>query len=188
MTRDIIINAIMASFSTTNIPAAHDVVIGSSGEAITTKSIFIGKAWTNLNPDELIVENSALGYLSDAAFRYYLPAYMMLLLDDIQRADMVASSVVHQLTLPLEVDQLRLMNFLAQSTYTQQDLGQFLLDELRNSTANVAFFIRRTALFTPQQGHCINMFLIGLSEFYPDYYDQGEPLMASQRYWFKYKL
>ncbi len=186
MTKDVLIQDIFAAFPTNNPPKPTDIVVGSSGEAITTKRIFIDRLWTDVSRADIIYHNSALGFLSDSAFRYYLPAYMLLLLEDIYRADIVASSVVNQLTLPLEVDQLRLMNFLALSGNPYQSLDDFLLEELRNSTENVAFFIRRAAGFTPQQGRCINAFLISLNELYPDYYDEHEPLIASKRYWFKY--
>ena len=183
-----IIENIDSVFGTVAVPDASDIVAGSSGEAITVKSIFINKKWPDVNANDIIYHNSALGFLSDTAFCYYLPAYMHLLLDDIVEADIVASAVVRQLTLPLEVDKLRLTAFLARSQNTNKALDDFLLGELANSTENVASFIRRMSKMTQEQGRCINNFLLTLSQLYPDYYDENEPIIASQRYWFKYSL
>lgn len=182
------IENIDAVFGTANVPDANDIVSGSSGEAITVKSIFLNKKWPDVSVSDIIYHNSALGFLSDTAFCYYLPAYMHLLLDDIIEADSVASAVVRQLTLPLEVDQLRLTAFLARSQNTNKALDDFLLGELANSTENVASFIRRMSKMTREQGRCINDFLLTLSQLYPDYYDENEPIIASRRYWFSYAI
>ena len=187
MTKIEIVKNIKTVFGTNNRPNAVNIVVGSSGEAITTKSIFIGKDWSNVNKADIVYHNSALGFLTDSAFRYYLPAYMLLLLEDIAEADILGSAVVRQLTLPLEVDNLRLMNFLSKSQNTNKGLEDFLIEELRNSTINVGIFIRRMDKFNNEQGKCINTFLLYLNQSYPNYYDENEPLIASQRYWFKYE-
>jgi hypothetical protein len=186
MNKEEIIKEIRSVFRIQPKPVSGNLVLGSSGEAVETKQIFINKDWTEINQSDIVQHNSALGFLSHEAFQYYLPAYMMLLLNDIIEADIVASNVVNQLTLPLEVDKLRLMNFLANSRNNYQELEDFLLEELRNSTDNVAYFIERMDGFTIEQGKCINNFLIGLDNIYPDYFDEGESIIASKRYWFKY--
>jgi hypothetical protein len=167
-------------------PNPDNVVVGSSGEAVSVKSLLAGTAWMALKNEDLLRENSALGFLTDEAFRYYLPAYMMLLLTDLKNADILASSVIRQLTLPLEVDTLRLMNYLAESGNTNKGLNRFLEEELRNSSSNAGAFIRRMNGYTPEQGKVINQFLLLLNKEHADYYDEQEPAIASERYWFKY--
>jgi hypothetical protein len=187
MTKDELIKTIVTSFSTSKRPGAEKLVSGTSGEAITTKNIFIDKRWNEINTADIIRHNSALGFLTDEAFRYYLPAYMLLLLNKMEEADTLATNVVYHLTLPLEVDQHILLHFLSQSNNTNEGLEKFLLNELKNSTKNAGAFIRRMNGFTHHQGECINSFLLFLNKSFSEYYD-GQPQMASDRYWFKYAL
>lgn len=186
MNKQELIQRIRAAFSTANVPDPAQVVNGCSGEAIGVKALLIGKVWTNLLPLELIRDNAALGYLTDEAFRYYLPAYMMLLLDDLVAADLLASSLIRHLTLPTEADTLRLMNALAHRGLMNESLDVFLREEIRASSVRVGAFIRKMSGFTADQGKTINQFLTFLDQYHGDYFDEGEAAIASERYWFQY--
>lgn len=188
MTKEPLISAIRQIFSVADMPSPSAIVQGSSGEEIIAKSLFIHKPWPAIDSQELIYYNNALGYLTDQAFRYYLPAYMTLMLEDIYKADRTGESVINQLTLPLEVDDLRLLNFVRNHPTDSVRMEEFLVDELVHSVDKVADFIRKMDGFTHAQGQCINAFLISLPELYPDYYDVNTPLNASRRYWFKFML
>lgn len=188
MKREEIVRQIKFVFTTKNIPKPDSTINSNSGEAISIKRIFTNKEWIEVNQEDIIYHNSALGFLTHTAFQYYLPAYMMMMLNDIYKADIVASKVVNQLTLPLEVDNLRLMNFLARIQNENKGLENFLLDEIKHSTDNVAYFIERMNGFTFDQGLCINNFLNYLNNCHSDYFDEEEAAIASKRYWFKYTL
>ncbi len=186
MTKDLLIKMIFSAFSISNMPNANNIVSSNSGEAIEIKDIFISKKWDQvLNPD-IIFHNSALGFLTDDAFRYYLPTYMLLLINNLYESDIVASSVVNQLTLPLEADQKCLIDYISKNSNIHEGKDEFILTELKNSTKIADSFIKRMNGFTQQQGKCILNFLQYLSEVYPEYYDESEPKIAIDRYWFKY--
>ena len=186
MTKQDMIKKIYAEFSTSGMPDSNDLVKGPSTEAMTIKNIFINRIWTELNKEDMILYNSALGFLTKTAFRYYLPAYMIILLNDPYEADIVSNIVVNRLKISLEVDHLRLMHFFSKHQALGADTERFLLEEVKNSTRDCAFFMEHMDGFTRGQGRCINEFLLTLSELYPDYYDEKEPVVASERYWFKY--
>lgn len=187
MDRSSLIQRVHNAFPTANPPAGNRIVKGVSGEATDIKAMLSGKRWNELNGDVLVRENSALGFLTDEAFRYYIPAYLLLLLHDLRAADILASSVIRHLTLPVEVDTLLLTNFLAQSGNTSNDLSKFLQEELRNSSSRAGAFIIRMQGFTQQQGETINEFLKFLGEQHADYYDEAEPIIARTRYWVQYE-
>lgn len=186
MTKDLLIKMIFSAFSISNIPNSNNIVDSISGEAIEIKDIFISKQWDQVLTPDIIFHNSALGFLTDDAFRYYLPTYMLLLINNLYESDIVASSVVSQLTLPFEADQKCLMDYISKNNNIHERKDEFILTELRNSTKIADSFIKKMNEFTPQQGKCILNFLQYLSDEYPEYYDESEPKIAIDRYWFKY--
>lgn len=188
MTKQIIIDRIKAVFPVTGVPKPEHIVQGSSGEDIEIKAMLAGKQWTALKNEELAYENSALSSLTDEAFCYYLPAYMMLLLTDLDTADVLGTRLILHLRLPLEVDTLSLMHYLRESRDTNEHIDQFLVEQLKNSSVRAGAFIRRMKGFTPEQGKVINQFLHFLAREHPDYYDENETLIASERYWFQFGL
>jgi hypothetical protein len=186
MDKSSVIIKINDAFPIANPPANNHIVKGMSGEAMEIRAMLSGKRWNELKIEVLVRQNSALGFLTDEAFCYYIPAYLLLLLQDLRAADILASSVIRHLTLPVEVDAIFLANFLAQSGNLTNDLSKFLQEELRNSSSRVGGFIQRMKRFTQPQGEAINEFLKFLAEQHADYYDEGEPSIARTRYWVQY--
>lgn len=186
MDKNQIIAAIRSAFPAGSPPGPDQIVASSYGECVEIKQAFLGKVWSEVPKVDLAYHHSAVAYFTETAFHYYLPAFLILLLEDIDTADVLATSVVRHLTLPTEVDTARLMHFTRLSGNTNQGIGQFLLDELKASTRNVHLFIARMSRFSKEQGSCIHSCLQVLNESYPDVYDEGEPLVAVQRYWFQF--
>jgi hypothetical protein len=186
MKKSDLVHRIHEVFSTQTPPAATQIVDSGCDEAAGIRLMLSGKLWTELAHNELCGENSALGFLTDQAFRYYLPAYMILLLHDLRAADLLSSSVIRHLTLPVEGDTLLLMNSLGQSRYANKNLETLLQDTLRESTTRAGKFILRMKGFTQPQGETINEFLRFLTEHHSDYYDEREPEIARLRYWLQF--
>ncbi len=66
--------------------------------------IFEGKKWQEIDTDKLVYENGALALLSDEAFNFYLPAYMILIVQDPEKADILWDYTISSLKLPEEQD------------------------------------------------------------------------------------
>lgn len=91
---------------------------------------FEGKHWRELSPAFIREHRDALPLLSPAAFRFFLPAYLLACLDGAQDLDTAPLSVASSLTPP----------------------------EPQDAAANDAFF-RRTQSFTPVEASAICAYL-----------------------------
>lgn len=56
--------------------------------------------WQDVSRELLLQERDALPLFEPQGFRFYLPAYMLFVLEDYEGADMIPESIVHSLTLP----------------------------------------------------------------------------------------
>lgn len=60
---------------------------------------FFGKKWTSLDDVEFLrLHCDALFFFTDGAFRYYLPAFMLAVLDHPRTSDRIGSTVISTLT------------------------------------------------------------------------------------------
>ena len=181
-----LISQIRSFFDVNPVPSPNDLVVGNSGECLEIKMAFLNKKWPDVPKADVTYHNSALSFLIPSAFRYYLPAFMILMLEDIEEADFAATSLVQRLTLPIEIDSIRLMHFVAQSGGTNTGIGEFLLEELKESTRNVHLFIDNMHRFSKGQAACIHSFLRVIYQNHSEYYANAEPIVAIERYWFQY--
>jgi hypothetical protein len=69
-----------------------DGALGDSptGDAWYVMRAFVGKRWQDLTTEELRTGHDALGMMTPEGFRYYLPAYLVLTLQDPKEADVEA--------------------------------------------------------------------------------------------------
>lgn len=186
MEKQEIINLIRKNFKEEGSPLKEEIVNDISGEGLEITNAFFKRKWTEIEKNTLKFHNSALAYFSNKAFTYYLPAYMILLVEDIKYADVIGDYVVRHLTLPIEIDSIRLIRSINQSGYMTEDIDEFLRTELKESTKRVNQFIKKVSGFSSDQGACINRFLQYLYSNYPNYYPDKEPLIAVERYWFQF--
>lgn len=170
-----------------SIALKHEITNGTSGESIEIKNAFFNKKWIELDSKLLKYHNSALSFFTEEAFRYFIPAYMIFLIDDIKSADLLSDNVILHLTLPLEVDNLRLINSINQSGYMTEDIDSYLREEIKSSSKRVNSFIRLMKGFTSSQSNCIRLFLEYIFKQFPEYYPNQEPLIAIERFWFQFE-
>lgn len=63
-----------------------------------TSDYFTGKSWRGHGVEKLRWYESSLAFFTPAAFRYYLPAFMLAELEDPQVADVIAEGILFHLT------------------------------------------------------------------------------------------
>ncbi len=107
MTKEKLIKEIKESFSSSKYPGDDNITLPSpykkqypDYEGNQIEKFFKGKKWDEISRDILASENSAPGFFTKEAWRYYLPAYMILIIEDIKKADILAEIVVNYLTIP----------------------------------------------------------------------------------------
>ena len=75
---------------------------GSHLECMQVADFFRGKSWKDITLQCLRTYrgdgSACLSFMSPEAFRYYLPAYMLIALDNYGEADLIADSAVNALT------------------------------------------------------------------------------------------
>ena len=179
-----LISQIRSFFDVKSSSEPNDLVVGNSGECLEIKMAFLNKKWPDVPKADLTYHNSALSFLIPSAFRYYLPAFMILMLEDIEEADVAATSLVQRLTLPIKINSIRLMHFVAQSGGTNTGIGEFLLEELTKPPQRTLVHRQYAPIFE-RTGSVYSLFFAGdLSKPF-EYYANAEPIVAIERYWFQ---
>src|SRR3989344_3320707 len=107
-----LIEEIQQAFSSGQYPSDAAIVLDSpyakiypDYEGNTIAKVFKGKKWQEIDPDALARQNAAPGFLTQEAFHYYIPAYMMLMIQDIDKADILVEIIINKLT-PLSENEL----------------------------------------------------------------------------------
>ena len=79
----IVLKKLMSSFQLLTYPGDLNLVYDNTGyhlECVDIQQAFVGKHWSELSQETLIKENSALSFLTPVAFRFYLPAYLSIVI------------------------------------------------------------------------------------------------------------
>lgn len=188
----IVLEKLTSSFQTLPYPGDLNLVYDNTGnhlECVEIQQAFAGKHWSELSQETLVRENSALSFLTPEAFRFYLPAYLSIVVREFEKTDILPEVTVQYLTLPVEADDLNKLSYIQQeSNETKLELSQFLIDELSRSNQRVHQFMERMSGLNQQQGQAIRYYLEYLKAEKNDYFFSNEPEMAIERYWFIFPL
>lgn len=95
MTRDEVVEAIHEAFSNTEIPRAGELIndeyVNEDAKkerwAGEIRSAFTGKRWQDLSDESLYIHQISRWYLSDSAWAYYLPGYLITTLRGLPEED-----------------------------------------------------------------------------------------------------
>jgi hypothetical protein len=96
---------IKTAFATVEYPGDEHLVYDTSGyhlECNQISAIFRGRHWLQLASEMLRKESSALYFMTPAAYRYYLPAYIIECIMNYEQADVIPETVVHSLIAPCD--------------------------------------------------------------------------------------
>ncbi|GAA4041175.1 hypothetical protein GCM10022409_28980 [Hymenobacter glaciei] len=188
-----IVDNLVRSFDHEPHPGEANIVYDNSGyhlEAQAIRQAFTPFTWQAMPPELLHEEQSCLGFLSRAGFKYYLPAFMRLALTDYHRADMIPDNLVFSLTLPIEADIIASAIDIKRDQMDEKmpgvDWNDILQSQLQSLNQSVHEFIARAALFNSDQGRVIYQFLAHLRDEHSDDFLNQEPAVAIQRYWFQF--
>jgi hypothetical protein len=174
-------------------PGEAHIVHNNSGydlEAVGIREAFKAHTWQTLPAEVLLHEQSALGFLSPAGFKYYLPAYLRLAVQQYEAADMIPDNLVLALTLPTEADivlsALDIRRYGMDEDMPGVDWNDILQNRLRNLNRDTHDFIDRHRQFSRAQGQAIYQFLVFLRDEHGTDFLRKEPEIAIERYWFQF--
>jgi hypothetical protein len=199
----LVLQKINSAFQAISYPGDLHIVYDNSGyhlECMEIREAFAGKHWSDLKLETLVYQNSALSFMTPEAFRFYLPAYLSIVINKFDKTDILPDNIVLTLTLPVQSDSLHKLNIIQQhsrnylhgtnpiSNELQEIINQILIDEMSNSNQRVHRFFERVSGFNQQQCQAIRYFLEYLSSEKQDDFIHNEPQVAIDRYWFIFPL
>jgi hypothetical protein len=89
---------VATAFDVGSYPGDDHLVRGVDRESLEVAAAFRGKEWQHLGTSFVRENKEALPLLSEDAFRYYIPAYLVACLDDRSGIDVAWDSVIFLLT------------------------------------------------------------------------------------------
>jgi len=186
-----VLREVIDSFSDVAYPGDDRIVEGFSGEDLERQRIaeqFRGHRWAGM-PLEVLIENTgALAFFTPEAFRYYLPAYILVALSLYEDANTIPSDLVSALTLPTEHDTALVREVLARvpgSAVEALEEADALAQFYRSGAAERRFADRVTGL-SPAQATSIRKALEYLRDAYGQDFPILGPQVALERYWSRF--
>lgn len=188
----IVLEKIRVGFQSLPYPGDQNIVYDNTGnhlECVKIQKELEGKHWSEVSPETLVRENSALCFMTPSAFRFYLPAYLSQVVQDFQNSDVLPENIMQFLTLPTEIDTLNKLNFFQQHLNGGAlTVHQVLMKQLEESNQRVHEFIERMLGLNYQQSQAIRYYLEYLKTEKEDCFLFNEPQIAIYRYWFMFNL
>lgn len=156
-------------------------------EAMEVKHAFANMHWKQLTSEILMQNKAALNYFSDEAFIGFLPAYMLFILHEFERADVLVDILIEKLSLPSAADVAgEYLSYLKEKEKLV-DLQQYYASQFKRTDDKIHNFIKQTALLSPQQCVSIFLFLDYLQQNFSGFFNNDEVSVAIYRYWFKFQ-
>jgi hypothetical protein len=178
--------AIENAFASLDAPPRESIGYDSTGydlESNAVRDFFWGKTWSQvtligLRRDYPGDASACLGFMTNEAFRYYLPAYLVMCIKEgLEDLDSCLSSTIDCLTLPTSEDRGQVREFLR--TAPLFCYSEIRLPHLKGETQR---FLQKMSGFSTCQERAIAMFLRFMREMYPA--DLGRKIDAAmERYW-----
>jgi len=150
-------------------PGDEQIVACNCWECAEIKSALKGRHWRDLSFESLDHLREALTFLSPEGFRFYLPAFMIILIMDYYRADITSIVVIGRLTLPCTSD-------------SERTNEQRFAEYYRSGEAEHWFF-ERVSGFNEAQSKVIRQFLEYMRDAHSTEPDSEDAETAIERYW-----
>jgi hypothetical protein len=71
-------------------------------DSMSVSSAFLGKSWRDLTPDLIQSRPEAIAFFSPEGFRYFLPGYLLLAIQDINSLDVALVALLNALAGPTD--------------------------------------------------------------------------------------
>ncbi len=172
---------IFEAFADVPYPGDDNIVLDnrpSSLEAHEIRGLLLGQLPSEMTFDVLQkCGASALSFMTDSAYRFFLPCFMAFSILDYRTADVVPEQLIYVLTLPVVG---------AQRIFIPPTLPKEYLPEgwdPVDGEDEVRYFLARHEPLPASCKRAVRLFLEHIDEQYGDEYLDQEPRVALTRYW-----
>ena len=196
MKKETLIDEIKKAFENEEYPGDNNLVYNNSREHYECnelKNQFIGKKWFEITNELLFENKDALPFFSKEGFKYYMPSFMIYIINDYYESDTLSDNLISILTLPQEID-LAIMakdinKFELNKKVPEFDFEKYLYEQLETINERVKDFICQVKLINIEQSKLVLKFLQFLQNNYPSEYINNpvKPQTAIDRYWFQFE-
>jgi hypothetical protein len=166
-----------------NVPPPMRIVENPSDpEAATVASALRGKDWKTIPDDVLMANRSASAFLTPAAYRYFLPAFMKLAINRYAEADTLVHDLIASMTLPRPEDIAVVERALAALGTATETGFEPLLQAYRSGAAEQRFRARVATLNNVQRA-TVRHFLEHMRDAHGQDFAVLGPKEALERHW-----
>ncbi|MCV9930661.1 hypothetical protein OIU80_00065 [Flavobacterium sp. LS1R47] len=196
MEKNNLIEKIKIAFEREKYPGDNNIVYNNSKdhfECNDLKNQFIGKKWNEITNDLLFENKDALPFFSKEGFKYYLPSFMIFILNDYYESDTLSDNLISLLTLPQEIDLVVMAKdinkFELDKKVPEFDFESFLYQQLETVDERVKSFITQVKLLNNEQSKLVLQFLEYVQTNFSNEYINNpiKPKTAINRYWFQFE-
>ena len=191
MTKDELIAEIKQAFSSQPYPGDMMLVYDNSGDHLECEEVreaFKGKTWDSLSQNFLFEQRYSFYFFTHESANYYLPAFLIFVINDFRNADDLSDNLVSALTLPSEIDVVVVANAVKKYKIDQQmpniDFDEILRNQLQYKNQDIHNFIARVTQLTREQGRAVRHYLDFMKQEFAGEFSDGELDKAIERYWF----
>lgn len=188
----ILLQHIDEAFRAMEYPGDENIVMDNSAsdlESQKIKGLLKGHHWRDLPFEVMDQLRTALPFLTPAAYRFFLPAFMAYSVTDFDRADLIPFELVQTLTLPEASDLERIREGAKMHPEVQpfsaaewEGILKMLGEYQASGQAKSVFFARVTG-FDAAQCEAVHDFLEYMNTVFSADFPNREPERALERYW-----
>lgn len=182
-------------FGQMSYPGDGHIVYDNSGVHLECKEIkeaLKGRHWRNVSFETLEKLNTALPFLSQEGYRFYLPAFMVFSVSDFYRADIIPYEVISSLTRPITSDMERIRQMVMLQPEMQhvsedewEQIFKIMAETYQSGSLEDNFFSRVSGFSLPQC-KIIRQFLEYMRDVFEEEFPNQEPQIAIDRYWYMF--
>jgi hypothetical protein len=195
MNKDIVINAIRKAFAVEKYPADKSLAYSGQDdhEIDLIKQNFTGKLWQNLDMDFMLKNKDSIYFFSKYAFKYYLPAFMITIIENFDKLDDLPDIIIGQLLVQEKEDIVQLYEKLKSYSPIPALENQLTKDEYDELQKIMLKTFDRDQIekyellnqFNKEQCMSIKMFLEYMQKYENELYESHNPQLVLERYWNK---
>jgi hypothetical protein len=193
MNKDIVIEAIRKAFEPEQYPGDENLAYTGQDdyEIDLIKQNFAGHPWQNLDKDFMVGNRDSIHFFSKHAFKYYLPAFMIAIIEDFDKLDDLPDIIIGKLLVPEREDIIKIYD--AAKSYPtipglENQLTNDEYDELKEAMLNTFERDKQETYellneFNDEQCNAIKIFLEYMQKYESELFESNNPKIVLERYW-----
>jgi hypothetical protein len=185
-----LIKIIKEAFISEEYPGDNNLAYSDNGcfDVEEIKQNFTGKLWHALDKDFLLKNRESIYFFSKAAFKYYIPAFMLATIQYYDDMDDLPDRIIGVFLLPEKEDIIEMSKKLKSfpqiegiKTINYGEYDAYIKTSLQSFEETREYFFEKANEFNKGQRNAIKMYLEYMEKYQDDLYN--DPKVALERYW-----